>query len=368
VKRFLWIVMVLLSWPSPGSAQGLLLFSKLNLEKVNSRLHGHIVDFTQNHGKDLRIWSEALKQKRDLYVYLPPHFDPHRCYPLLLWLHGFAQDELSFVKDVICPVDQAIAQGQLPPMIVAAPDGSLDGHGKITLPGSFYMNTKAGAFEDHLMGEVWPFLLSHFPILPEREAHLIAGVSMGGNAAFNKAIKHRELFSAVAGIFPPLNVRWEDCHGRYQAKFDPCCWGWRTDFHNRREKIAQYGIFVVRQGHVVFPLFGKHIGPETVEAISRENPIEMLDLYDVREGQLCMYIGYCGKDEFNIDAQVESFLYRCRERCLKPEVVFYPEGHHDLKSAVYFFPSILAWIERQLARYKDCPLRIETVPVLPQPR
>ncbi len=360
MKRFIWIAIVLFGWPVPAPAQSWHPFRKHALARVNSQLHGQVLDFTQNHGQDNRIWSEVLHQKRDIYVYLPPHFDPHRRYPLLLWLHGFGQDELSFIKDVITPVDQAIVQGQLPPMIVAAPDGSLDGKGKMTLPGSFYMNTRAGPFEDFLMLEVWPFLMSHFPIRPERQAHLVAGVSMGGNAAFNKAIKHRELFAGAAGIFPPLNVRWEDCHGRYQGKFDPCCWGWRTDFTNRWEKIAQYGIFVVRQGQVVFPLFGRRHDEETLAAISRENPIEMLDAYDVCPGQLAMYIGYCGKDEFNIDSQVESFLYRARQRGLQPEVVFYPEGHHDLKSAYYFFPSILAWIEKQLACYKDCPLRIET--------
>src|SRR5262249_62399560 len=55
-----------------------------------------IVDHTANHGKDNRIWSRSLYQRRDLYVYLPPGYDPSQRYPLILWLHGFTQDEQSF--------------------------------------------------------------------------------------------------------------------------------------------------------------------------------------------------------------------------------------------------------------------------------
>ena len=42
--------------------------------------------------------------------------------------------------------------------------------------------------------------------------------------------------------------------------------------------------------------------------MSRDNPIEMLDTHDLKEGELDMLVAYGRKDEFNIDAQVESFL------------------------------------------------------------
>jgi len=64
-----------------------------SLERINCRLHGQIVDFTHNHGADRRIWSAALCQKRDLYVYLPPNYDPQKKYPLAVFLHGAVQDE-----------------------------------------------------------------------------------------------------------------------------------------------------------------------------------------------------------------------------------------------------------------------------------
>src|SRR5438105_797088 len=77
------------------------------LHRVATQLHGTLVDHTHNHGADHRMWSEALHEPRDMYVYLPPGFDPARQYPLMFWLHGFAQDEQSFRDDVVGPLDEA---------------------------------------------------------------------------------------------------------------------------------------------------------------------------------------------------------------------------------------------------------------------
>ena len=320
------------------------------LERVNRRLCGHILDYTHNHGSDNRIWSAALCQRRDLYVYLPPGFDPHQRYPLVLWLHGFAQDEASFLLEVAPRLDRAIACGELPPAIIAAPDGSLSGRACLFNTGSFYLNSKAGAFEDYLMGDIWKFLHEHYPIRPERAAHVLAGVSMGGGAAFNKGIKYRDRIKIVVGIFPPLNMRWLGDTGNYRADFDPCRWGWRTDFSRRREVVARfYGLLCVRMGQVIRPLYGD--SPNTLAEVIRENPIEMLEAYDVRPGQLSMFVAYGKHDQFNLDAQIESFLYVAGQRGLGIKVVCDPRGKHDRATALRFTPEIIAWLAPQLAPY-----------------
>ncbi len=279
-----------------------------DVECINQRLAGRLIDHTHNHGADKRIWSNALQQCRDLYVYVPPGFDPRQRYPLIMWLHGFGQDEQSFMDHVVERLDRAIIAGKLPPVIIAAPDGSITGEPNFRNAGSFFLNSRAGKFEDFLMRDVWKFVLDNYPIRPEREAHVIAGVSMGGAAAFNKAIKYRDRFKTVVGIFPPLNMRWLDCHGCYMSNFDPCCWDWRTDFSNDREVIGRfYGVVAIRLSKVIDPLYDRH-DPGTVEAISRENVIEMLERCNVKEGELNMCVAYGGKDQFNINAQVESFL------------------------------------------------------------
>ena len=346
------LLLLLVSWSRAGANP---IRNYPTLRRCNRKIAGFVVDYTHNHGADNRIWSDALGERRDLYVYLPPGYDPCQRYPLVLWLHGFAQDEVSFLRDVIPRLDRAIQCGQLPPMIMAAPDGTLRGRACLLNVGSFFNNTRAGAFEDYLMCDVWNFLHEHYPIRPEREAHVIAGVSMGGGAAYNKAIKYRDRFKVVLGIFPPLNTRWVDCHGRYMGNFDPCCWGWRTDFSRRREVVGRfYGVFTVRMGRVVRPLYGND--PDIVAKVAAENPVEMLESYDLKEGELSMFVAYGKRDEFNLDAQIESFLYVACRRGLTVTALSDPRGHHSLGTALRFVPAAISWLSEQLAPYGPTPV------------
>jgi len=349
-----WIAaaaLALLTW-NAADAQRCVLPRPFELDRINRELAGRVVDYTDNHGADHRIWSPALGERRDLYVYLPPGFDPCKQYPLILWLHGFAQDEHSFLKDGVRPLDRAMRDGVIPPVIVAAPDGSLKGVSGYVSAGSFFLNTPVGGrFEDFLMQDVWDFLFSHYPIRPERDAHLIAGVSMGGGGAYHTAIKYPDRFGSVLAFLPPLNVRWEDCNGRILSNFDPDCWGWRTEFNRGRQTVGRfYHVLTIRQRMVSFPLYGRN-DPNVAEEISRDNPIEMLDAYDVRDGQLNMYVAYAGRDEFHLEAQAESFLYHAHERGLHVTVDYWPRGRHDKATVLDMLPNALDWLGPKLAPY-----------------
>ncbi len=354
-----WLTVVWLALVPWSSASANPVRRFFQFDRVNAQIAGRVLDYTRNHGADRRFWSPALQHKRDLYVYLPPGFDPCRQYPLLMWLHGLAEDEFIFLRDVVVWLDGAIRTGRLPPVIIAAPDGSVNGIDCCLSPGSFYLNSEAGRFEDYLMVDVWNFLMSRFPIRPEPEAHIILGVSMGGGAAFNKAIKFPRYFRNAVALFPPLNLRWLDCHGRYQGNFDPECWGWRSDFRHRREVMARFYGIPIRLGAIINPLYSRR-NPETLPAIIRNNPIEMLDLYDVQPGQLEMYVAYGGKDQFNIDAQVESFLYVARQRGLDVGVGYEPEGKHDRPTAEKLLGGIIEWMAPRLAPFAPdaCPLLV----------
>src|SRR4051812_1581902 len=72
-------------------------------------LKGRLVDHTDNHGHDNRIWSRSLFQYRDLYIYLPPGYDKKQAYPIIYFLHPFALDERCFLH-VIPAIDEAIAK------------------------------------------------------------------------------------------------------------------------------------------------------------------------------------------------------------------------------------------------------------------
>ena len=68
----------------------------------------------------------------------------------------------------------------------------------------------------------------------------------------------------------------------------------------------------------------------------------------LKPGELDMYIGYGGKDEFNVDAQVESFLYAARERGLEVGVGYLPNGRHNVKTVYQLFPGMVDWLAVRL--------------------
>ena len=94
MRRVVAALLLIASATAPAKAQ---VCNLANLDRLNRKLHGRVVDFTQNHGTDRRIWSPMLGRPRDLYVYLPPGYDPSVAYPLILFLHGALIDEHYFL-------------------------------------------------------------------------------------------------------------------------------------------------------------------------------------------------------------------------------------------------------------------------------
>ncbi|MBI3466786.1 MAG: prolyl oligopeptidase family serine peptidase, partial [Planctomycetes bacterium] len=192
-----------------------------DLDALNACLAGRVLDFTHNHGRDHRVWSPALGLWRDIYVYLPPDYDPNTAYPLLLWLHGFGGDEEQFTRQVVFALDQAIQSGAMRPVIAVGPDGSIPSSWKPWCQGSWYINSQQGQWEDYILQDVIGFVEQQFKIRPEREAHVIAGWSMGGFGAYNLAFKHPEQFRLMVGVYPNLNLRYADKDGHWGTPFDP---------------------------------------------------------------------------------------------------------------------------------------------------
>jgi S-formylglutathione hydrolase FrmB len=317
------------------------------LDEVNAQLHGRLVDFTNNHGCDRRIWSAALGEKRDMYVYVPPGYDGTKRYPILIWFHGFSQDEKDFLK--LAPAfDKAVAEGKLPPMILAVPDGTFKGFATMTNSGSFFLNGKRGQFEDFLICDVWPFLTANFAVRPEKEAHILAGASMGGYSAVNLAIKHRDIFQIAVGIMPLLDLRYQDCHGNHWAPFDPNCLGRIENFRPWASAGRLFLVINIRQGKAMRPIFGnKH---EVEERLPSENPADMLEIYGVQPGELKLFIAYGLRDQFNGAAENQSFMYFAGLRGITAHVET-ADGRHNKRTAVKFFEPFCEWLTPLLQPY-----------------
>ena len=158
------------------------LFNLVNLDHLNNKLAGHIVDHTQNHGCDNRIFSPILGRPRDLYIYLPPNYNPAIAYPLVVFLHGRRMLMSTTFLDPtdIKKMDRQMADGLIPSVVIAAPDGTYQGRNRLTSTHSLWVNGLGGRFEDHVVDEVVPYVMAHHSIRPEREAHGLMGMSAAG--------------------------------------------------------------------------------------------------------------------------------------------------------------------------------------------
>ncbi|MGL4420710.1 MAG: alpha/beta hydrolase-fold protein, partial [Gemmataceae bacterium] len=204
--------------------------------------------------------------------------------------------------------------------------------------------------------EIWPFLIQNFSVRPEREAHILAGGSMGGYAAYHLAFKHRHTFGVIVGIMPPLDIRYVDCHDNYMGPYDPHCSSYRETMRPNRIIGRFYSILVVREKKLTDHTVGKR-NPEGMQFYSRENPVEMLDALGIQPHEFAMYLGIAGKDEFNLDAQAEHFLDVAHRRGICVDVVRMPNDKHNISAGMKFIPTALNFLQRHVQPYAPADYR-----------
>jgi enterochelin esterase family protein len=139
--------------------------------------------------------------ERMLPVYVPPGYDddPTRRYPVMYVLAGNGGSGPMMLAPVAWGepfperIDRLIVTGQMPPVIAVLPDcWTLYG-------GAQYINSSAlGRYEDYLLEEIIPYVDASYRTLSDSAHRAIAGKSSGGYGAIVQAMRHPELFGAVA--------------------------------------------------------------------------------------------------------------------------------------------------------------------------
>ena len=310
-------------------------------------LSGSLVDFTRNHGADHRFYASSLREKRDLYVYLPPGYDRRRRYPLFVWLHGYMADERQALYTILPALDDAIRRGAMPPVIAAIPDGSISGDFYYVGVGSWWIDSRRGRFQSYVLKDVIPFVERNFPVARDPAQRVLAGWSMGGFGAYNIVLKEPERFRIVAAVSPPLNLRYVDCTGNYFADFRPGCWRMRNCFTGL-DVVGRYwhGLVKVRAWWVIYPVWGR--GQRAVQKIIQENPLDILMRRRPDLSKNRLFVAYGRRDEMNLDAQIESFLYVASSMGVKVEAVAYPNGTHVEGFMASVVANLLEWVGQQL--------------------
>jgi S-formylglutathione hydrolase FrmB len=138
---------------------------------------------------------------RRVAVWLPPSYAaaPDRRYPVIYWLAGYAgTGESLFQGNPWAPglgerLDRLVDGGAMGEVIVVAPDGFT------AWGGSQYLDSPVhGGHETHLCAELVPEIDRRFRTRAARDARAIGGKSSGGFGALVLAMRHPDLFAAVA--------------------------------------------------------------------------------------------------------------------------------------------------------------------------
>jgi enterochelin esterase family protein len=151
--------------------------------------------------------SNALNSMRRMHIYTPPGYENGtESYPVLYLLHGgLDSDEtwMGFGRANFI-LDNLIAQKKAVPMIVVTPAG-LPNHGQ-PAPGVH----DADPFGDDFLGDIVPYVESHYRTINDRGHRAITGLSTGGGQSLGIAFSHLKDFGYVGDFSSgTIGANWE---------------------------------------------------------------------------------------------------------------------------------------------------------------
>lgn len=139
--------------------------------------------------------SDLLGEGVNYSVYLPPGYEQSsRRYPVVYLLHGFSDNETAWVQfgEVQLTADQAIANREMPPMVIVMPDAGV----------TWYIDDAQGQkpYEQMFFEEFLPHIEENYQVRTEKEFRGVAGLSMGGYGSLVWAMHRPDRFAAVAAL------------------------------------------------------------------------------------------------------------------------------------------------------------------------
>ena len=138
--------------------------------------------------------SRAAATEVSFHLYEPPAYkvDPSRRFPVVYWLHG-SGGGVSGIARLSALLDEAIARGQTPPLLMVFVNGLRMG---------MYVDWANGRapLETIIVHELRPHIDANWRTIATREGRLLDGFSMGGYGAGRFGFRYPELFRSVSMI------------------------------------------------------------------------------------------------------------------------------------------------------------------------
>jgi len=147
-----------------------------------------------------RIPDRQVADQRPSAVYLPPHFDRARRYPVIYLLHGLPGSPSSYYDALrLATVADQVISSTREPFIVVVPVGGP--------PANAEYAEWAGVWEDFVVQDVVPWADRNLPTIPNRQMRALGGLCAGGYGAMNMGLRHPRLFGTLEaweGYFAPV--------------------------------------------------------------------------------------------------------------------------------------------------------------------
>ncbi|MBU1699248.1 MAG: esterase [Candidatus Eisenbacteria bacterium] len=293
-----------------------------------------------------------------MLIYLPAGYDdsPELSYPLITCLAGFTGTGRQLLHDrpwrpsLARMLEKLCDQGIAGPMILAFPDGFT------RLGGSQYKNSAAvGRYEDHIIGEFLPAVLSQYRVLNGSGHCGIMGMSSGGYGSLCLAMRHPGCFGALAShsgdlYFPycyipnfPKSISVIQRHGGVL--------GFLKAFDDLPRKTGEYiaGIDMIAMSacysprengafDLPFDLETGRIRPEVWQRWLVEDPINMIEekaYQDALRGMRLVYFDCGAKDEYFLHYGARMLS----ERLKALGIEHYHEEFNDTHSGMSYRPN-----------------------------
>ena len=169
-----------------------------------------------DHGqvRSIYYWAESTKEWRHAMVYTPADYDLKKAqkkrYPVLYLQHGMGEDETGWSKQGHMQhiMDNAIAAGEVVPMIVVMESGDIKAPFQNNGPNAFA--EYGSSFYKVIINDLIPYIDSNFRTLTDRDHRAMAGLSWGGHQTFDIVLNNMDKFSymgAFSGAIFGLDVK-----------------------------------------------------------------------------------------------------------------------------------------------------------------
>ncbi len=152
--------------------------------------------FESNNLRFITVKTPNLKGRGDICVYVPPGTKQVHTLPIVILLHGVYGSAWSWAykTGVHLKLTELIAEGELPPMILAMPSDGLWGDG------SGYLPHLSANFEKWIAEDVPAAVIENIAGAKKDSPLFISGLSMGGFGALRIGAKYGKQFKAISGM------------------------------------------------------------------------------------------------------------------------------------------------------------------------